>query len=202
MSKKELIIEKKNLYFIAGIVLVLALILVLVFSPSSQNQRFKSETLKTENIEGTYERFLVLSEGKTNFCAGPNIVEKVDSERLQGSCCSPMDFHRYEEQIESLKKYSDYKVIPTDPYDVSKEWAKEFIEFYDTKLTDEQQKIYDEAVEVSHEGGPCCCKCWHWYAYGGLAKHLIINENFTSEQIAEVWDISDACGGSGHEHGH
>ena len=31
---------------------------------------------------------------------------------------------------------------------------------------------------------------------------LIVNENFSAEKIAEVWDLSDACGGSGHaDHG-
>jgi len=37
--------------------------------------------------------------------------------------------------------------------------------------------------------------------YEGLAKKLMIEEGFSAEQIAEVWDLSDACGGAGHESG-
>jgi hypothetical protein len=190
--------ENKKLYLVTfGFLLVLVLALILFFN----NPNLTEEEISAQNLEELKEKFLILSDAGTNFCAGPGIVEKVNSERLQGSCCGPMDFHRYAEQIEGLKKYSKYEIIPIDPYDVSKEWADEFIDYYGVPLTDEKQKIYDEASLISHEGGPCCCKCWHWYTYGGLAKYLIIEENFSAEQIAEIWDLSDACGGKGHTHG-
>ena len=104
--------------------------------------------------------------------------------------------------IQGLKKYSKFKKIPSDPYDVSASSAKELLEYQkNIILTNEEQAIYDHAVEDSHEGGPCCCKCWHWYAYEGLAKYLITEKGFTAEQIADVWDLSDACGGAGHGNG-
>lgn len=147
-------------------------------------------------------RFEYLSGQGSNSCGGgKGIVDSLSAEgRMQGSCCGAMSLHSYREQVEGLTKYTDYDSIPPDPYDVSVAWAQEMIAYSEaTTLTQEQQAVYDAAVEMSHEGGPCCCKCWHWYAYEGLAKQLIISEGFTAEQIAEVWDLSDACGG---EHAH
>ena len=113
-----------------------------------------------------------------------------------------MDFHRYTEQVEGLKKYSNINQIPSDPYDIPVSLAKELLEYKKTiKLTSEQQVIYDEAMQMSHEHGPCCCKCWRWDAFEGLAKYLITEHNFNAQQIAEVWDLADGCGGKGHIEG-
>ena len=38
--------------------------------------------------------------------------------RMQGSCSSPMDFHRYGKQMEGLKAFADIGLIPPDPYDI------------------------------------------------------------------------------------
>ena len=149
-------------------------------------------------------QFEDLSNQTTNSCGGGKaaVYGLPEEGRLQGSCCGPMDMHSYEEQVTGLKeKYSNYEIIPPDPYDVSAAWARQMIEYSDaTTLSTEQQAIYNKAVELSGEGGPCCCVCLHWDAYEGLAKHLIINENFSAEQIAELWELSDACGGEGHNH--
>lgn len=148
-------------------------------------------------------RFASLSSSRTNFCAGPNFMaSKTDSDRLQGACCSQMDFHRYAGQVEGLKNYSAISQIPPDPYDIPVPLVKELLEYQKTiTLTSEQQAIYDEAVKMSHEGGPCCCKCWRWYAFEGQAKYLITRHGFTAKQVADVWDLEDGCGGSGHVHG-
>lgn len=148
------------------------------------------------------QRFDMLKEAQTNYCAGPYMIEsKQDEERLQGSCCSKMDFHRYEEQIKGLKKYSHITQMPTDPYDIKVSLAKELLNYQkDIKLTADQQKIYDDAMMMSHEGGPCCCKCWRWDAFEGLAKYLITERHFDSQQVAEAWDLIDGCGGAGHAH--
>ena len=149
------------------------------------------------------DRFEMLRTQSTNACgAQPQHLTNIpDGQRMQGSCCSAMKFHSYEEQIAGLEaNYSDYEIIPSDPYNVSVKWAKQMIEYgEDTELTPEQQAVYDEATEISHEGGPCCCVCWHWYAYGGLGKKLIVEYDFSAEQVAQVWDLSDACGGD-HSH--
>lgn len=190
----ELKIKKKYLYVVGAVALLTAVLLVL-------NQ--KSINVDTEGPDYLRENFLRLSTMNTNSCGGTfNYVEGMnENARIQGSCCSEMDFHRYVEQIKGLKKYERYEIIPSDPYDIPVKEAKKLLNYgKDIKLNEHQQKTYDEAMGLSHEGGPCCCKCWHWYAYEGLAKRLIIDYDFNSEQIAEVWDLSDACGGSGHIH--
>ena len=124
-----------------------------------------------------------------------------DDARIQGSCCGAMDLHKYQEQVEGLKKYSDTPQIPEDPYDVPVSLAKQLFEYQKTiQLTADQQAIYDQAMKLSDEGGPCCCRCWRWVAFEGQAKYLLTQKNWTSQQIAELWNLEDGCGGSGHEH--
>lgn len=126
----------------------------------------------------------------------------ITAERIQGSCCSPMDPHRYKEQIEGLKKFKDIPEIPADPYDIDASLAKELMPYYEMKLSEEGQSAYDYAMKNSMGKGPCCCMCWGWYVYGGLAKKLIIERGFTGEQITELWDLSDMCGGPGEHINH
>ena len=148
------------------------------------------------------QRFDYLSNQQTNFCAAPNFIDyKSDTDRLQGSCCTAMDFNRYKEQIEGLKKYANISVIPSDPYDVSVPLAKELLDYDKTYvLTQKQQAVYDEAMKMADEHGPCCCKCWRWYAFEGQAKYIIRNLDSTSNQVAEVWDLEDGCGGKENSH--
>lgn len=147
-------------------------------------------------------QFALLSDAHTNRCAKADFVySKSDDERLQGSCCSKMDLSAYTRQIEGLKKYASIEQIPKDPYDIPVFLAKTLLTFdKEITLTAEQQMVYDKAMTMSHEHGPCCCKCWRWTAFEGLAKYLITEHQFSSEQIAEVWDLEDGCGGKGHEH--
>jgi hypothetical protein len=190
----QITIKKKTLYAgIGSIFFILSIIVSLnIF------------TVDSVNAKSLEEKFKILNNANSNSCGGTfNYVDSMPgTSRIQGSCCSKMNFHRYSEQIEGLKEYKKYKIIPADPYDVSVSLAKELLDYQkNIILTSEQQEIYDYAVGLSDEGGPCCCKCWHWYAYEGLAKYLIVEDGFTAEQIAEVWDLSDACGGSGHVEG-
>jgi hypothetical protein len=53
-------------------------------------------------------------------------------------------------------------------------------------LNPEQQKSYEYAMQPSAEKGPCCCQCWRWHLYGGLAKLLICGRAFTGQLIGEV----------------
>lgn len=148
-------------------------------------------------------KFESLSKNGNSSCSGAfkdSIDSMSDTARLQGSCCSPMDMHRYEEQVNGLKKFKDIPEIPSDPYDIDVGLAKKLKAYYDTELTPEEQKAYDYAMANSNEKGPCCCKCWRWYVYGGLGKLLIQQYNFTGEQITEIWNLSDGCGGAG-DHG-
>lgn len=175
---------------------ILALIGWFFFLQNSKQPGYVASNNEPNSLE---LKFSQLNNARTNFCAGPDILERVNTERLQGSCCSAMDFHRYTEQVEGLKKYSDIDKIPADPYDIPVSLAKELLDFQkNIKLTTGQRAVYDGAVKLSEEGGPCCCKCWRWYAFEGLAKYLITEYDFNSEQIAQIWDLEDGCGGSGH----
>lgn len=180
---------KSSKYILLGIIPSLLMIFYLVTTANS--------VPPANSVE---ERFAILSNSQTNYCAAPNFLAfKEDAERLQGSCCSQMDFHRYIEQIEGLKKYSTIDVIPSDPYDIEVSLAKRLVSYAQTiQLNPQQQEVYDNAMKMSAEGGPCCCKCWRWTAFDGQARYLITEFNFNEKQIAQVWDLEDGCGGSGH----
>jgi len=195
VSKKKL----RHLIFIS-----LAVVIGVYFYTGGSWQTNHSKDVHHSTPEALAVKFEYLSKNGNSACSADftKAVERgLQDTSIQGSCCSPMDFHRYTEQIEGLKKYSRYAVIPSDPYDIDSELAKELAAHYDDMLTSEQQGVYDYAMENSHEKGPCCCKCWHWYVYGGLAKLLIQQYNFSGDQIVDVWDLSDGCGGAG-EHAH
>lgn len=149
-------------------------------------------------------KFDYLSKNGNSACSvsfKDSIPKMSDGARLTGSCCSPMSPHRYSEQIEALKKYKDIPEIPSDPYDIPASLAKKMLAYYDVELGREEQNHYDYAMQNSHEKGPCCCRCWRWFVYGGLGKYLIKNYNFTGSQLAELWNFSDGCGGD-EEHIH
>ena len=154
-------------------------------------------------------KFDMLSKNGNSSCSSgfkDSIANMPDDARLQGSCCSAMSMHRYAEQVEGLQKFKsiasqNIAEIPDDPYDIDAKLAKQLIIYYDLELTTEEQQAYDYAMLNSNEKGPCCCKCWRWYVYGGLGKYLIKNHGFTGEQITELWNLSDGCGGD-NEHQH
>ncbi len=158
--------------------------------------------------EALAARFERLSQNGNSSCSASfteSVSTMADDARLQGSCCSPMSIHRYSEQVEGLKEFKsvdsqNIDKIPDDPYDVEAGLGKELMSYYDMELTAEEQKAYDYAMQNSSEKGPCCCKCWRWYVYGGLGKYLIRNHGFTGEQVTEVWNLSDGCGGDEEHH--
>jgi hypothetical protein len=192
--------ENKTQFIIVGLFALLGLFL-LFFQKISTPQISTSQTLA--------DKFNYLSQNGNSSCSPvfrESILSMPDNTRLQGSCCSPMSWHRYREQIEGLEKFKsiagqNIDKIPDDPYDIEAGLARELMGYYDMKLTSDEQKAYDYAMQNSHEKGPCCCKCWRWYVYGGLAKYLIKNYDFTGEQITQVWNLSDGCGGD-EEHNH
>lgn len=153
-------------------------------------------------------KFETLSQNGNSSCSAgfkDSVATMADNERLQGSCCSPMSLHRYGEQVEGLKRFKakagqNIAEIPDDPYDIEVGLAKGLMAHYDDPLAPEQQAAYDYAMEHSSEKGPCCCKCWRWYVYGGLGKLLIQQHGFTGEQLTELWNLSDGCGGDEEHH--
>ena len=145
------------------------------------------------------DRFDFLSANGNSNCSTAfmeSIATMPADARLQGSCCSPMDRQRYLKQVEGLTKYKAVAEIPSDPYDIVAGLAQKLMAQYDATLTPAQQPIYQFAMDNSAEQGPCCCQCWRWQVYGGLAKLLIHEHQFTGKQIVEVWNLSDGCGGA------
>jgi hypothetical protein len=150
------------------------------------------------------ERFEFLSNHGNSTCSAvftDSIAKMPVTARLQGSCCSPMDRHRYGEQVEALKKYAAIPEIPPDPYDIAAGTAQKAMRYYDMALSPDEEKAYKYAMDNSDEKGPCCCQCWRWRVYGGLGKFLIREHRFTGEQLVDVWNLSSGCGG-GAEHHH
>ncbi|WP_265519690.1 hypothetical protein [Nitratireductor luteus] len=167
---------------------------------------YPPRSLAAENLgdEALKLRFEYLSQNGNSNCSGEfldSITAMPATALLQGSCCSRMDEHRYVEQVRGLTKYAEIALITSDPYDIPAGIAQQLLPHYSTELTPVEQAAYDYAMKHSDEQGPCCCECWRWHVYGGLAKYLIREHGFTGEQIADVWDLSDGCGGSG-EHVH
>lgn len=191
---------QKQYQVTALMILTLLIGTAFFFSEKSQNNERKPHIAS----EALAAKFDYLSQNGNSSCSATfsnSIPNMSDRSHIQGSCCSPMSMHRYSEQIEGLKKYGNISGIPPDPYDIEAGLAKELMGYYDLELSPEEQRVYDYAMENSHEKGPCCCKCWRWYVYGGLGKLLIRQYGFTGEQLIEVWDLSDGCGGD-EEHNH
>jgi len=149
------------------------------------------------------QRFEYLSANGNSSCSGAfmeSIATMPPEARLQGSCCAPMDAHRYIEQVTALRAYAHLGEIPPDPYDIQAGLAQSLMPHYDPELMPAEQAAYDYAMENSNERGPCCCGCWRWYVYGGLAKQLIRERGFDGPQVTTIWNLSDGCGGTEHAH--
>ena len=145
-------------------------------------------------------RFAVLSGAHSNRCGMPaSALDAMPAgARLQGSCCFPMDYHSYANQVRDLRRYATVDVIPKDPYDIPVSLAKRLIAYQSIKLTPAQQRTYNRAKPLSKTKGPCCCPCWRWSAFGGQAKYLITRRHYPAQQIADVWSVEEGCGGPSH----
>ena len=150
-------------------------------------------------IAALEQRFALLSRQHSNKCSlRPESLDSIAVHgRLQGSCCSAMDFQRYVRQMHGLRTYARAPEIPTDPYDVPVTLARRLISYAESiTLTPSQQTVYNGAVKLSYEHGPCCCHCWRWTAFEGQAKYLIARRGYSGRRIADIWNLEDGCGGS------
>ncbi|MEZ5832347.1 MAG: hypothetical protein R3D05_14320 [Dongiaceae bacterium] len=55
-------------------------------------------------------------------------------------------------------------------------------------------------MAISEEKGPCCCQCWRWEVFSVLGRLLIRERGLSGEQVAQVWNLSNGCGGDSHMH--
>ena len=160
--------------------------------PNSGNAE---ETVDTAAIKN---RFEYLSQHGNVECSVQfeNSIKIMSSDaKLEGSCCAPMDETRYRQQLDGLKKYSDIAEVPPDPYDIPAPLAYKLMGYYTLALNKEEQAAYDYAMEHSDMQGPCCCKCWRWKVYGGLGKYLIHTRHYTGQQLTDLWNVGQGCGG-------
>ncbi|RUW60705.1 hypothetical protein [Mesorhizobium sp. M7A.F.Ca.US.008.03.1.1] len=154
-------------------------------------------TAETQTLD---ERFDYLSKNGNSTCMptfADSIAKMPVTARLRGSCCSEMERKRYARQVQGLTKYAAISEIPPDPYDIAAGVAQKVMPYYEATLSAGQQQAYQYAMDKSDEKGPCCCQCWRWKMYGGLAKFLIVEHTFSGEQVVDVWNLSNGCGGSG-----
>ncbi len=155
--------------------------------------------VRTGTAETPSSRFEFLSTHGNSSCSGDfleAIVKMPNGARLQGSCCSPMELTRYIKQTGELTKYRAIADIPPNPYDIEAGLAAKLLTYYDVTLSPEEQKAYGYAMANSDEKGPCCCRCWRWKVYGGLANLLIRELGFDGRKLTEVWNLSNGCGGA------
>lgn len=115
--------------------------------------------------DGSTSKFRFLAGQTSNRCnLQPGALVALPARmRLQGSCCAPMDLAAYQKQVRGLRTYRRTAEIPSDPYDVPVSLAKRLLA-YDRAihLTPGQAWVYRQAMRMSHQKGPCCCRCWRW----------------------------------------
>jgi hypothetical protein len=150
------------------------------------------------SVAGTPATFSYLAAQRTNRCGlTPAELESYpEAQRLQGSCCNPMDLSTYEWQVKALHRYASIQQIPRDPYDVPVSLARRLLRYDNAiHLSARQQATYDLAMHMSREKGPCCCHCWRWTAFRGMSKYLIARGHWTASQVALIIDDVEGCGG-------
>lgn len=158
--------------------------------------------VQSDNLNNEVPERMIELDKLTIGCFGTNTIMRMSDydTNLGGQCCGTlMDIEDYNIQLKELQEFikqnGNIILIPKDPYDVPVEHAQMLIQFdKDIKLSSIQEEIFNTAVNISHHGGPCCCKCWKWYMMSGLGKKLIVDYNWSAEQLSELWDISSSCG--------
>jgi len=150
---------------------------------------------------GTEEQFKFLSANGNSNCSAKfkdSIASMPETARIRGSCCGPMNLHRYKEQVDALREYAKYPEVPPDPYDIGAGFAARMLKEYKGEPGPEHLATYNAAMEMSAEGGPCCCQCWRWEVLGGMGKVLIRERQADSKTVAKIWDLTNGCGGDSH----
>ena len=149
-------------------------------------------------------QFTALSSATSDQCAYlgdkaaiySNINTMPNDTYFQGSCCSPMDYNHYVQQITDLKNYSNVSTVPQNPYNVSVGQIKQMLGYYDSiVLNQSQNATFNQAASLTQDRSWCCCQCWAWYAHAGLAKYMIKNYNYNVSQVVTLINLEDCCGG-------
>jgi hypothetical protein len=188
--------------FIVALGLLGAILLVAAIALGSSGEPPGSLTLDTRAPAGSPARFTFLAAQQSNNCGlKPSGVEgKPPTMRLQGACCTAMDEAHYRAQVRGLRAYAAVGEVPSDPYDISVALARRLLTLDQRiRLQGASQGTYTRAMAMSKEHGPCCCHCWRWEAFRGLAKYLIVERSWGSARVADVIELIDGCGGPGEK---
>jgi hypothetical protein len=161
----------------------------------SKNYLFQ---IQSKNFTTSVDPVLQHLDNLTISCNSPkDILHLPDNfKNMGGQCCGVVtDTKKYNEQIEGLKQFAYISDVPSNPYDIPVVQVKKMLSYdANTILTPEENVTLTAAAKMSNEGGPCCCKCWHWYFNEGVAKEMITEYHFTSKQVADFYNLSDTCG--------
>jgi hypothetical protein len=143
------------------------------------------------------ETFAYLSGQHSNRCdlQAAEIMRYPATMRIQGSCCSPMDAVTYARQLRALRPYAQIHEIPRNPYDIPARLAQELLRYRGIRMSTDAQTVYDRGMRMTHEHGPCCCRCWRWEAFKGMSRYLIARRHWPAPQLARLIDAVDGCGG-------
>ena len=184
---------------VTGLVAALTAVVALVWlSGAIGSSDHARSTAEAAGAMGSEARFAYLASQHTNYCSldRATVAGYPDDQRMQGACCDAMDMDKYQQQVAGLRKYATISEIPKDPYDIEAGLAKRLIEYDDTiTLTGQDKDTYDAAMQMTDNKAPCCCQCWRWYMTEGLDKFLITQQHLSAQQIAEITDLVNGCGG-------
>lgn len=194
--------RRSNMLACAIAVAAVAGVLALLMAGGGRQRSDRSAAGRVQPA-GSHARFVFLASRSSNQCGlqAAGISGHSGSYRLQGSCCSTMNEHAYGEQVRGLRAYGDSPLIPPDPYDIPASLAKRLLRYDRTiSLRRTEARTYARAMAMSDQKGPCCCRCWRWNAFRGLAKVLIAERRWRSRRLATLVDLLSGCGGPGHFH--
>ncbi|MDE1825608.1 MAG: hypothetical protein KGH61_03595 [Candidatus Micrarchaeota archaeon] len=187
------------------ILLVLVAVAVLAAAILLTNPFASPPTLSKTSVSNssTHLQFETLSNATTDRCAYlgdqaaeyNDVASRPNDTYFQGSCCSPMNYNHYVQQITGLKNYSYIVALPQNPYNVSVKQVKQMLNYYNITLNQTQMAVFNEASALTSDHGWCCCQCWAWFAHAGLAKYLIKTYNLDAAKVAHIIDLEDCCGG-------
>lgn len=195
--RRRLLLTAATVVVLAGGVPALVLTGALQ-SPTTTRPGSAPSSIPAMAPAGSSVKFADLSRQHSNRCGlqAAEIRAHPDRQRLQGSCCSPMDEPSYQAQVAALRRYAAIPEIPTDPYDIPAGLVKELLhDRAAITLSPAQATTYRQAMQRTPEQGPCCCHCWRWDAFEGLGKFLIARKGWSAPELARLIAALDGCGG-------
>jgi hypothetical protein len=186
--------------FILAFGLLGAILLVAALAFGSSGEPAGRLTFGTRAPAGSTARFTFLATQQSNNCGlkPSGVAGRPPTMRLQGACCTAMDEAHYRAQVRGLRAYAALPEVPSDPYDISVPLAQRLLNLDQRiPLRGASQNTYTRAMAMSDEHGPCCCHCWRWEAFRGLAKYLIVERAWRPAGVARMIGLIDGCGGPG-----